>query len=185
MNQTILNVRDQFAQLPGMGLKRRESFGPSKTITIKEFLDTLRTLESDQTIVFQLHKERLVAAGYHVTEVKAVSYRTMDCGGVADSWDETLIQLWNPKDEPERSDMKVGKFLAIYDRVAEHVPVSDDSELRFEYGNDHRPAVAYHVERLESRGALILVELSAPAVTCKARDRQNAAAPTDQARCCA
>jgi hypothetical protein len=185
MNQTILNVRDQVAQLPGKGLKRQESLGASKTITIKEFLDTLRAVESDQTIVFQLHKERLVAAGYHVTEVKAVSYSTMDCGGVADRWDETLIQLWNPSDEPERDDMKVGKFLAIYDRVAEHVPVSDDSELRFEYGDGHGPAVAYHIESLESRGPLILVELRPPAVTCKARDRQNAAAPTNQARCCA
>ena len=184
MNQTILNVRDQVAELPGKGLKGQDSLGASKTITIKEFLDTLRAVQSDQTIVFQLHKERLVAAGYHVTEVKAVNYSAMDCGGVADRWDETLIQLWNPSDEPERDDMKVAKFLAIYDRVAEHVPVSDDSELRFEYGDGHRPAIAYHVERLESRGPLILVELRAPAVTCKARDHKNAAAPTNQARCC-
>jgi hypothetical protein len=81
LNQTILNVRDQVAGLPGNGLKRHESLGASKTITIKEFLDRLRAVESDKTIVFQLHKERLVAAGYHVTEVKAVSYSTMDCGG--------------------------------------------------------------------------------------------------------
>jgi hypothetical protein len=184
MNQTILNVRDQVAELPGKGLKGQDSLGASKTITIKEFLDTLRAVQSDQTIVFQLHKERLVAAGYHITEVKAVNYSTMDCGGVADRWDETLIQLWNPSDEPKRDDMKVGKFLAIYDRVAEHVPVSDDSELLFEYGDGHRPAVAYHVERVELKGPLILVELRAPAVTCKARDRKNAAAPTNQARCC-
>jgi hypothetical protein len=184
MNQTIPNVRDQVAELPGKGLNRQDQLGASKAITIKEFLNTLRAVKSDQKIVFQLDKERLVAAGYHVTEVKAVIYNTMDCGGVADKWDETVVQLWNPSDEPERDDMKVGKFLAIYDQVAEHAPVSDDSELRFEYGDDHRPAIAYHVERLESKGSLILVELRAPAVTCKARDRKKAAAPTNQARCC-
>jgi hypothetical protein len=84
MNQTILNVQDQFAELPGKGLKRQDSLGASKAITIKEFLNTLRGVKSDQKIVFQLHKERLVAVGYHVTEVKAVNYSAMDCGGVAD-----------------------------------------------------------------------------------------------------
>ncbi len=47
----------------------------------------------------------------------------MDCGGVADKWKEMVIQLWNPGDEPEREYMTVRKFLAIYDRVAKHIPV--------------------------------------------------------------
>jgi hypothetical protein len=59
MNQIILNVRDKAAELLGTGLKRQDSLSASKTITIKEFLNTLRAVESDQTIVFQLHKERL------------------------------------------------------------------------------------------------------------------------------
>jgi hypothetical protein len=25
-----------------------------------------------------------------------ITYNTMDCGGVADKWEETAIQLWNP-----------------------------------------------------------------------------------------
>ena len=29
--------------------------------------------------------------------------------------------------------MTVRKFLAIYDRVAKHIPVSSDAELRFEF----------------------------------------------------
>jgi len=48
----------------------------------------------------------------------------MDCGGVADKWEETVIQLWNPGDEPEREYLAVRKFLAIYERVAKHIPVS-------------------------------------------------------------
>jgi hypothetical protein len=129
----------------------------SSTTSTRAFLDILRAAKPDQQLVFQLDEASLVAAGYHVTEVKAVTYNTMDCGGVADKWKETVIQLWNPGDEPEREPMTVRKFLAIYERVAKHIPVSYDAELRFEYGDTRRPAASYHVERLESRGALILV----------------------------
>jgi Family of unknown function (DUF6428) len=100
----------------------------------------LRAPKPDQQLVFQLDEAPLVAAGYHVTEVKEVTYNTMDCGGIADKWKETVIQLWNPDDEPEREYMTVRKFLAIYDRVAKHIPVSSDAELRFEYGDRRRPA---------------------------------------------
>lgn len=97
---------------------------------------------------------------------------------------ETVIQLWNPGDEPEREYMTVRKFLAIYERVAEHIPVSYDAELRFEYGDRRRQAASYHVERLESRGALILVHLRAPIVTCKARDRKKAGLVAAETSCC-
>ncbi|MDT7813140.1 MAG: hypothetical protein QOJ42_3056, partial [Acidobacteriaceae bacterium] len=30
----------------------------------------------------------LVTAGYHITELKTVTYNTMDCGGVSDKWEE-------------------------------------------------------------------------------------------------
>jgi Family of unknown function (DUF6428) len=108
----------------------------------------------------------------------------MDCGGVADKWEETVIQLWNPGDEPEREYMTVRKFLAIYERVAEHIPVSYDAELRFEYGDTRQPAASYHVERLESRGALVLVHLRSPVVTCKARDRKKASIAAAENSCC-
>jgi hypothetical protein len=109
----------------------------------RAFLDILRAAKPDQQLVFQLDKAPLVAAGYHVTEVKAVTYNTMDCGGVADKWKETVIQLWNPGDEPEREYMTVRKFLAISHRVAKHIPVFYDAELRFEYGDRRRPAASY------------------------------------------
>jgi uncharacterized protein DUF6428 len=85
------------------------------TTSTEEFLSILRAAKPDQQIVFQVGRTPLVAPGYHVTKVKAVTYNTMDCGGVADTWKETVIQLWNPGDDPEREHMTVAKFLAIYD----------------------------------------------------------------------
>ena len=183
-NQAVLEIRDQVGEPLAARAEGQDCCSTSKTTSTRVFLDRLRGAKPDQQVVFQLDQAVLVGAGYHVTEVKAVTYSTMDCGGVADSWDETVIQLWNPGDEPERGYMTVKKFLAIYDRVVEHIPVSDNAELRFEYGDAHRAAASYHVERLESREALILVHLRAPAVTCKARDRENHSKSPAEAICC-
>ena len=141
------------------------------TMRTDEFLATVRAAGPDQRLIFLLDGTPLVSPGYHVTEVKSVAYETMDCGGLADRWRETVIQLWNPGDDPVREHMAAAKFLAIYDRVAVHVAVVAEAELRFEYGDPGQPAINYHVAGVEARGETLLVHLRAPAVTCKARDR--------------
>jgi Family of unknown function (DUF6428) len=151
MNQIVLDIRDRLGEPYAAADEGQDRRSSSTTTTTRAFLDILRAARPDQQLVLQLDEVPLVAAGYHVTELKAVTYNTMDCGGVADKWEETVIQLWNPGDEPEREYMTVRKFLAIYKRVAEHIPVSCDAELRFEYGDKRRPAASYHVERLEPR----------------------------------
>lgn len=184
MNQTILDIRDQVGEPVDAAAEGQDRCSTSNKTSTGAFLDRLRRAKADQQVVFQLDQKVLVETGYHVTEVKAVTYNTMDCGGVADQWEETVIQLWNPGDEPEREYMTVKKFLSIYDRVAGHVPVSDGAELRFEYGDMHRAAASYYVERLEPRETLILVHLRAPTVTCKARDREKGSATAAQSGCC-
>ncbi|MFH3639952.1 DUF6428 family protein, partial [Acinetobacter baumannii] len=76
-----------------------------------------------------------------------VSYARLGCGGQANAWRETVVQLMDPgpKDKPEF--MPVKKFLSIYERVAASVAVEGEAEVRFEYGNPARPAVHYHVGR--------------------------------------
>ena len=174
MNQIVLDIRDRVGEPYAATPDDQDCCSTSRTTSTGAFLDILRAAKPDQRLVFQLDEAPLVAAGYHVTEVKAVSYNTMDCGGVADNWLETVIQLWNPDDELEPEYMTIRKFLAIYDRVTAHIPVADDAELRFEYGDNKHPACSYHVEHLETRGELVFINLRAPVVTCKARDRKNA-----------
>jgi hypothetical protein len=182
MNQTVPNIRGRVGE-PYAGMSEGQDCCSSTTTTTRAFLDILHAARPDQQLVFYLNEAPLVAAGYHVTELKVVTYKTMDCGGVADKWEETVIQLWNPGDEPEQEYMSVRKFLAIYERVVKHIPVSYAAELRFEYGDKHRPAASYHVELLESRGTLILVHLRAPVVTCKARDRKKATIAAETSCC--
>jgi hypothetical protein len=143
---------------------------PIPITNARSFLEAMEHADSSK-LVFMLNGHPLVAPGYHVTEVKALSYHTMDCGGKADQWRETLVQLWNPEEQEEDEFMSARKFLNIYRRVASHIPVDEDAEIRFEYGNLHRPAVNYHVSGLEEQQDKLLVHLRNPTVTCNARDR--------------
>lgn len=140
----------------------------------QEFLQKLAQ-HPDKGLVFEYDTGQRVAPGYHVTEVMSVSYESMDCGGQANAWRETVVQLMDPssKDEPEF--MPVKKFLSIYNRVVASVAVQGEAELRFEYGNPARPAVHYHVEQLVVEGDKLVVRLTPPGVTCKAAERARAA----------
>jgi hypothetical protein len=142
-------------------------------MTTAEFLAALRA-HPEQPLVFQ-YGDALVPAGYHVTEVKAVQYQTMDCGGQGNAWTETIVQLWNPDvgDAPEW--MSAGKFLSIFERAAAGIPVDEHAELRLEYGNDTLPATNFSVGRLERQSDGLTVHLEPPRVTCKARDRRGSA----------
>lgn len=120
---------------------------------------------------FWLHGDPLVGPGYHVTEVKAVTIEAMDCGGRADAWRETVIQLKDGNaQEAQAGFMTTRKFLAIYDRVARSVPVRGEAEVRFEYGNSVTPAMQYHVTQVEPQTERVIVHLRTPGVQCKAAD---------------
>lgn len=138
------------------------------------FLQTLESLP-DSALVFD-YGDGQIQPGYHVTEVMAASYSSMDCGGQANSWQETIIQLMGPMvtDRPEY--MTVRKFLGIYSRVAAAVPIADAAALRFEYGDARLPAMHYHIARIDAQSEQVTVFLEAPGVTCKASDRKIAAA---------
>lgn len=147
-------------------------------MTTKTFLQLLEPFP-DHALVFDYGGGH-IKPGYHVTEVISASYHSMDCGGQANSWQETIIQLMEPMTTDKPDYMTVNKFLSIYQRVAAAVPVNDAAPLRFEYGDVRLPAVRYAVEQVASDNARVTVYLQRPVVGCKASDRRIAAGA-----CCA
>lgn len=137
-------------------------------MTVAEFLSRLET-HPDLPLVFDTGDGR-IAPGYHVTEIKSLQVRAMDCGGDASAWNETIVQLWSP-DRPEGAHLPIEKFLAIYRRVAEATEIDASSYLRVEYGPAGDPAVAYLATDVVREDAAVVVRLTAPAVACKGRDR--------------
>jgi len=134
-------------------------------------LHTALNGQAQRPLEFWLNGELLVGPGYHVTEVKAVTIEAMDCGGKAASWRETVIQLMDGSAEEAKAGFMTNrKFLAIYDRVTRKIPVRDEAEVRFEYGNDRSPALQYHVRQIEAQAERVIVHLQTPGVQCKAGD---------------
>src|SRR5438045_8247614 len=80
-----------------------------------EFIQALR-ISADKELIFANADEQSIRAGYHLTEIKAASFETVDCGGKTNRWNETILQLLVPGDA-EDTYMKSGKFLRIYDKV--------------------------------------------------------------------
>lgn len=143
--------------------------------TTAAFLDAIREV-SPRPLEFRLYGEALVPAGYHVTEVKAVSIESMDCGGKANSWRETVIQLMDGSPaEAERGFMTTQKFLSIFDRVVARVPMQDTAEVRFEYGNVATPATQFHVASVDIQPERVIVGLRHPGVMCKATGSSSSA----------
>lgn len=142
--------------------------GPHQATPTAALIDALRA-SAQRPLEFHLGGQLLVSPGYHVTEIKAVSIEAMDCGGQAASWRETVIQLMDGSAEDAAGGFMTNrKFLAIYDRVTARIPVRDEAEVRFEYGNAQAAALQYHVTQLEVQPERLVVHLRQPGVQCKA-----------------
>src|SRR6266705_7096106 len=86
------------------GAKRSAAESPEenrrKTMKTNEFISELRRAPQNQLVFVDGHGHA-VQAGYHLTELKAASLDTVDCGGQANQWQETFVQTWvsaNPDD---------------------------------------------------------------------------------------
>src|SRR5438477_734995 len=100
-----------------------------------EFIAELRRVPQNQ-LIFVDGNGHAVHSGYHLTELKAASLDTVDCGGQKNRWNETIVQLWVPQ-EADDDFMTAGKFLGIYDKVGGMIAIEPDAEIRIEYGDEN------------------------------------------------
>jgi hypothetical protein len=147
-----------------------------------EFISALRAAPTNQLIFLDL-KGQAVHCGYHLTELKAASFETVDCGGQTNRWHETIAQLWVPPD-PANDYMTAAKFLKIFDKVRGMIPLNLDADIRVEYGDENLFPSTYHVRSVTRHENATHVLLEPPATTCKARHRRAAAAQIIDS-CCA
>ena len=127
---------------------------------------------------------RLVQPGYHVTEVKAGSFATLDCGGNPDAWQETILQVEDlPTSAETPEHMAVGKLLAILEKVATTVGLQRGSRLTFEVGPPDRPMQVFDVEAVRIEAARVVIELGPRSAICKPRHRAEQE-PAKSTACC-
>jgi hypothetical protein len=135
-----------------------------------EFISKLRDAPDNQLIFVDLHGHT-VHTGYHLTELKAASFETVDCGGQTNRWQETIFQLWVPASADDEY-MAVVKFVKIFDKVRGMIPLNLDTEVRIEYGDENFFPSIYRVRGVTHDRTTTRVLLGPPQTTCKARGRR-------------
>ncbi len=123
-----------------------------------------------------------VQGGYHVTEVKAGSFETLDCGGNPDAWHETVLQVEDIPSRDGKGGMSAGKFRSILARVADTISLDMDARLTIEAGRPGEPMRVHDVAAVKAGGERVFMYLGARPAICKPRHR---AVEAKASACCA
>jgi hypothetical protein len=135
----------------------------------------------DKALVIE-YGGRTIQSGYHVTEVKAASFVTLDCGGNPDQWRETILQVEDIPSQDGSDFMTVSKFLGILAQVATKVDLDDDARLTFEVGKPAVPMQIFDLETLKFEDDHVVINLVSRSAICKPRHRAAQAAV--KSSCC-
>ena len=135
----------------------------------------------DKALIFE-YGARRVQAGYHVTEVKAGSFVTLDCGGNPDAWQETILQVEDIPAKADQSYLQVGKFRAILAQVDRKVRLSADARLTIEISRPDEAMQVYDVAGIGFTDTAAIIRLGQRPAICRPRHR---AAQAEAAACCA
>ncbi|WP_406685138.1 DUF6428 family protein [Seonamhaeicola sp. MEBiC1930] len=136
-------------------------------------LELFKVLEQneDKSLLFEYAPNLLVGANYHITEVKHTKIDSVDCGSNKDSWNETIIQLWESPNELGKTEyMSVYKALAILNKVGEMKPYDFDAEVKFEYSNATFHKTQLFINDFEIQGSNIIFKLAVEKTDCKAKE---------------
>ncbi|MEZ7900328.1 MAG: DUF6428 family protein [Flavobacteriales bacterium] len=145
----------------------------------KEFL-TLLEENPNKNLRFEYHKGQFAREDFHLTEIKNVTYDTVDCGGMLNEWKETIVQIWE-NTTPDGNYVDTTKALEIAMKVDAVRPIVKDTEVKFEYGNSLFHTAVLSVGEVEVEEA-VTIKLFTEATTCKAQDR--ATTPEEKAAAC-
>lgn len=147
-------------------------------------LDTLEP-HSAKSLVIE-YGERTIRPGYHVTEVKAGSFVTIDCGGNPDRWRETILQVEDLGPEGERDFMPVGKFRSILSQVANRIQLDPTARLTLEVGPPESAMQVFDVGTLHIEADRVILRLAVRPAICKPRHREaQQRAGSAKGACCA
>ena len=137
---------------------------------LKEVIEILRE-NSSKELLFEYVQGSYAGANYHITEVKNVDVKSVDCGGSANQWKETIIQLWESPSEIGKTEyMNAGKALGILKKVGTMKPYDLDSEVKFEYSNSLFHTAQLFVNDYTLSDNQLLFKLAIEKTDCKSKE---------------
>ncbi len=158
-----------------------------KTMTLAGLIQQLEPF-TNHALSFRLGDDD-IGSGYHVTELKQASIKSIDCGGRTDAWDETVLQLL---DGSGGTHMPVAKFVAIARKSDETLPGLATAPMFVEYAPDNQGLRRLKITGLAQHDDRAVIVLEEDRAACKPFvDWQNAMAasdccanPAQQSKCC-
>lgn len=124
----------------------------------------------DKALVIR-YADRTAQAGYHITEVKAGSFTTLDCGANPDAWQETILQIEDIPAEDSRSMMSAGKFRSILAQVDRKVRLNHEARFTIEIGRPGEAMRVFDVAEVVVEQDRAVLSLGIRAAICKPRHR--------------
>jgi hypothetical protein len=134
----------------------------------KEFLSYLES-NQDKELVFEYTNDKFVGKNYHITELKDVRFKTVDCGAKIHEWSENHLQLWeSPEDLKSINYMEVSKVIDIINKVNTIMPLNWESELKIEFGSTSFPTSIMQISEIAISEKYLQIKLISEMPDCKA-----------------
>lgn len=135
---------------------------------VNELMTLLRE-HSGKELLFEYAENQFAGTNYHLTEVKNVTFETVDCGGKVNDWKETHIQLWESPTEIGKKDyITTDKAVAILDRVNGIRPLWNETEVKIEFGNKDFHTAVLSIDSVNSDTRSVTIRLFTNETGCKA-----------------
>ena len=151
---------------------------------VKEVLTVLKE-NKNKALLFEYAANKVAGTNYHLTEIKNVSFETVDCGGNANDWKETHFQLWeSPKEVGKEDYMTVDKVIDIIERVNSIRPLWLDTEVKIEFGNADFHTSILSITATDSQTDKLIIKLHTIETGCKAPDICGIPEEAEEESCC-
>ncbi len=121
-----------------------------------------------------------LSPGYHLTEIKLATVRSLDCSSKADQWDEVIVQLLDGNPASTAGYMNVAKLLSILDRALAQQSSCDSAELYFEFAPTDNTLQKFAVASITEADGVVHVGLQGLQTQCKPFQRMLAQARSSQ-----
>ncbi|MEM8702045.1 MAG: DUF6428 family protein [Pseudomonadota bacterium] len=132
-------------------------------MTPNHLFTALKSLPADAPLIFETEAGP-VAGGYHVTELKHATIKSIDCGARLSEWTEASLQVL---DGQGGSAMTVGKFTGILAQSIRQVTGLGESPLHVEFAPKNVGMRIYQVASPEMQDGQIVIRLTENRAQCK------------------
>lgn len=150
-------------------------------LTLTELRAELSRHAPELPIVFTTESGE-IAGGFHVTELKHQSVRSIDCGGNRHAWEEVVLELL---DGSGGAHMALGRLASILDRSLAEIPELAVPPVSVDYAPANRGLRRHAVASVAVEAGRLVIALREGQAQCKPRSQSGARPTTSgQGGCC-